>query len=87
MGTMSIWHWLIVLVVVLLIFGSGKLTTLMGDLAKGIKVFKKNIAEDETTASMQQQNTVLPKTSSKEDTSVPFHETKEKVSVSSEPHK
>ena len=52
MGTFSIWHWLIVLLVVLLLFGSGKVSTLMGDFAKGIKSFKKNMA-DEHDASME----------------------------------
>lgn len=47
MGSFSIWHWMIVLVVVLLLFGSGKISGLMGDLAKGIKSFKKNMAEDD----------------------------------------
>jgi len=47
---MSIWHWLIVVVVVLLLFGKGKVSDLMGDLAKGIKSFKKGMAEDETAA-------------------------------------
>lgn len=46
MGSFSIWHWLIVLLVVLLLFGSGKVSTLMGDFAKGIKSFKKNMADD-----------------------------------------
>jgi sec-independent protein translocase protein TatA len=46
MGGLSIWHWLIVLLVVLLLFGSGKVSTLMGDFAKGIKSFKKNMAEE-----------------------------------------
>jgi sec-independent protein translocase protein TatA len=52
MGAFSIWHWLIVLVVVLLLFGgSGKISSLMGDLAKGIKSFKKGLSDDdETTA-------------------------------------
>jgi sec-independent protein translocase protein TatA len=48
MGGLSIWHWMIVLVVVLLLFGSGKVSGLMGDFAKGIKSFKKNMAEDES---------------------------------------
>lgn len=48
MGTFSVWHWLIVLVVVLLFFGRGKIPELMGDFAKGIKSFKKGMAEDET---------------------------------------
>jgi len=52
MGGLSIWHWMIVLVVVLLLFGSGKVSNLMGDFAKGIKSFKKNMADD-TDASME----------------------------------
>jgi sec-independent protein translocase protein TatA len=47
MGGLSIWHWIIVLVVVLLVFGRGKISELMGDMAKGIKAFKKGMAEDE----------------------------------------
>ncbi|MFT8540637.1 twin-arginine translocase TatA/TatE family subunit, partial [Acetobacter sp.] len=43
MGSLSIWHWLIVLVVVLVLFGGGgKISTIMGDMAKGIKSFKKH---------------------------------------------
>jgi sec-independent protein translocase protein TatA len=52
MGGLSIWHWMIVLVVVLLLFGTGKVSTLMGDFAKGIKAFKKNMA-DEGDVSME----------------------------------
>ncbi len=52
MGSFSIWHWLVVLLVVLLLFGSGKISGLMGDLATGIKSFKKNIKDDEKDASM-----------------------------------
>jgi sec-independent protein translocase protein TatA len=48
MGSFSVWHWLIVLVVVLLFFGRGKIPELMGDFAKGIKSFKKGMAEDDT---------------------------------------
>ncbi len=48
MGAFSIWHWLIVLAVVLLLFGgSGKISSLMGDVAKGIKSFKKGLQEDD----------------------------------------
>ncbi len=48
MGTFSIWHWLIVLVVVLVMFGGrGKLSSLMGDMAKGINAFKKGLKEGE----------------------------------------
>jgi sec-independent protein translocase protein TatA len=52
MGSFSIWHWLVVLLVILLLFGSGKISGLMGDLAKGIKSFKQNIKEEEKDASM-----------------------------------
>jgi sec-independent protein translocase protein TatA len=47
MGSLSIWHWLVVIVVVLLLFGRGKISDLMGDVAHGIKAFKKGMAEDE----------------------------------------
>jgi sec-independent protein translocase protein TatA len=46
MGGMSIWHWLVVGVIVLLLFGRGKISELMGDVAQGIKAFKKGMAED-----------------------------------------
>ena len=48
MGGMSIWHWIIVIAVVLLLFGRGKISELMGDMAQGIKAFKKGMSEDET---------------------------------------
>ncbi|MBB6260077.1 sec-independent protein translocase protein TatA [Paenochrobactrum gallinarii] len=48
MGSFSIWHWLIVLAVVLLLFGRGKIPELMGDVAKGIKNFKQGMNDDET---------------------------------------
>jgi sec-independent protein translocase protein TatA len=48
MGSMSIWHWVVVGAIVLLLFGRGKVSELMGDVAKGIKAFKKGMAEDET---------------------------------------
>ena len=47
MGSFSIWHWMIVLVIVLLVFGRGKIPELMGDMAKGIKSFKKGMSDDE----------------------------------------
>ena len=54
MGTFSIWHWVVVGVVVLLLFGGrGKLSSLMGDAAKGINAFKKGLKDgkegDKTT--------------------------------------
>ncbi len=51
MGSLSIWHWLIVLLVVLVLFGgSGKISRLAGDMAKGINAFKKNLKEDEASS-------------------------------------
>jgi len=47
MGAMSIWHWGLVILVVVLLFGRGKISDLMGDVAKGIKSFKKGMADDE----------------------------------------
>ncbi len=50
MGSFSIWHWIIVLVVVLLLFGRGKIPELMGDLAKGINSFKKGMREEDSAS-------------------------------------
>jgi sec-independent protein translocase protein TatA len=49
MGSFSVWHWLIVLVIVLVLFGRGKIPELMGDVAKGIKSFKKGMADEDGT--------------------------------------
>jgi sec-independent protein translocase protein TatA len=49
MGSLSIWHWLIVGIVLLLVFGGrGKISDMMGDVAKGIKAFKKGMSDDDT---------------------------------------
>ncbi len=50
MGGVSIWHWIVVGVIVMLLFGRGKVSELMGDVAKGIKSFKKGMAEDDEAA-------------------------------------
>lgn len=47
MGSFSLMHWVIVLLVVMLLFGGGRISGLMGDVAKGIKSFKKGMAEDD----------------------------------------
>lgn len=55
MGSMSIWHWLIVLVVVMLVFGTGKLKNMGSDLGKAIKGFKEGVkGEDEKAAAPTQ---------------------------------
>ncbi len=49
MGSFSIWHWIIVIGLILVLFGRGKVSELMGDVAKGIKSFKKGMADDDET--------------------------------------
>jgi sec-independent protein translocase protein TatA len=69
MGSLSIWHWMIVIVVVMLLFGGrGKISGMMGDFAQGIKAFKKGMAEDdkpeksEPAKSIDHQAAATPKT-------------------------
>jgi sec-independent protein translocase protein TatA len=45
MGSFSIWHWLIVMAVILIVFGAGRLPNVMGDFAKGIKSFKAGLRD------------------------------------------
>ncbi|MGA7803006.1 twin-arginine translocase TatA/TatE family subunit [Bradyrhizobium sp.] len=47
MEGLSIWHWIVVLVIVMLLFGRGKISGLMADLAQGIKAFRKGMSEDD----------------------------------------
>ena len=48
MGSLSIWHWMLFLAVALLLFGGkGKISDIMGDVAKGVKSFKKGLSEDD----------------------------------------
>lgn len=53
MGAMSIWHWIILLLIVVLLFGRGKISEVMTDVAKGIKSFKKGMADDDTASEGQ----------------------------------
>ncbi len=63
MGSLSIWHWLLVILVVVLLFGRGKISDLMGDVAKGIKSFKKGMADDTTEASADDKTKSLEQSS------------------------
>ena len=47
MGGFSLWHWLVVGVVILLLFGKGRFSDMMGDVAKGLKSFKKGMSEED----------------------------------------
>jgi sec-independent protein translocase protein TatA len=50
MGSFSLTHWLVVLAIILIVFGAGKLPRVMGDFAKGIKNFKAGIKDDDELA-------------------------------------
>ena len=50
MGFTSAWHWILVLLVILIVFGAGKLPSVMGDVAKGIKSFKAGMRDDDDRA-------------------------------------
>jgi sec-independent protein translocase protein TatA len=65
MGFGSIWHWVIVLLIVVLLFGSGKISNIMGDVAKGIKSFKKGMKEEDDQSPSSGQ-TIEGKATSKE---------------------
>ncbi len=47
MGGLSLWHWLVVGIIVLLLFGKGRFSDMMGDVAKGLKSFKKGMSDDD----------------------------------------
>ena len=47
MGGFSLTHWLVVLVIVLIVFGAGKLPKVMGDLGKGVRSFKAGLKDDD----------------------------------------
>jgi sec-independent protein translocase protein TatA len=61
MGSMSIWHWIIVGAVLLLLFGGkGKISDIMGDFAKGVKSFKKGMSEDEVAEAPRPSEPIRP---------------------------
>src|SRR6185312_3972505 len=60
MGSMSIMHWMVVLAIVLVLFGAGKLPRVMGDFAKGIKAFKSGMKEEDETAATTPHQQVPP---------------------------
>jgi sec-independent protein translocase protein TatA len=59
MGSLSIWHWLIVLLIVALVFGTKKLRNIGGDLGGAVKGFKEGMKEGEATPAEQRE---LPRT-------------------------
>ncbi len=69
MGSLSIWHWLIILLAIVLLFGSGKIKNLFGEFGKGITAFKKGLKEGDDdvkadTAAASTASTASPQVSS-----------------------
>ena len=62
MGGFSLWHWLIVGIVILLLFGKGRFSSMMGDVAQGLKSFKKGMAEEDDVPPAQRSLTRDPVT-------------------------
>jgi sec-independent protein translocase protein TatA len=57
MGSFSLMHWVVVLAIIVLLFGAGKIPRLMGDFAKGIKAFKSGMKEEDETAAAKPEAT------------------------------
>lgn len=63
MGSLSIWHWAIVIVVVALLFGGkGKISNLMGDAAKGVKAFREGLKDSDEDKPRDERAGALPRT-------------------------
>ena len=60
MGSMSIWHWLVVLAIVLLLFGRGRLADIMGEFGKGLTSFKKGMGDADKRLPEPDQVAVTP---------------------------
>ena len=58
MGSFSLWHWLVVLVIILIFFGAGKLPRVMGDFAKGIKAFRAGMKDEAENKVEDQSRTI-----------------------------
>lgn len=68
MGSFSIWHWLIVIVLALLLFGGkGKISNLMGDAAKGIKAFREGLKGEDEGKGPSDGVSSLPRTDAEKD--------------------
>ena len=47
MGGFSLWHWIVVIILVLLLFGRGRISDMIGDIGKGLKSFKQGMADED----------------------------------------
>lgn len=60
MGGLSIWHWLVVGILILLLFGKGRFSSMMGDVAEGLKSFKKGMSEEDEDLPAKRIETTQP---------------------------
>ena len=60
MGSMSLWHWIIVALIVLILFGRGRISEVMGDFGKGISSFKKGLSEEEKKKAEEPAKQIAP---------------------------
>ena len=61
MGGLSLWHWLVVIILVMLLFGKGRISDMMGDLGKGLKSFKQGMADEDEKTSRPAEPRQLPR--------------------------
>lgn len=73
MGSLSIWHWLIVLLLVALVFGTKKLRNIGGDLGGAIKGFKQGMQEDDAIAQVEAPAASTTTTSAKDSAHASSH--------------
>ena len=65
MGSFSLWHWLVVIILVLLLFGRGRISDMMGDIGKGLKSFKQGMADDDNPQAKRDDQKSLPRSEDK----------------------
>ena len=65
MGSFSLMHWIVVLAIILILFGAGKLPRVMGDFAKGIKAFKAGMKDEDEAETEHPPAQVSPPTAAK----------------------
>lgn len=80
MGSVSIWHWVVVGIIVMLLFGRGKISDMMGDVAKGIKAFKKGMTDEEIAVAKTEAEKAEEQAKPITGTVTPAHEVKAPVS-------
>lgn len=61
MGGLSLWHWLVVIILVMLLFGKGRISDMMGDLGKGLKSFKQGMADEDEKPARPAEPRQLPR--------------------------